>query len=118
MTGSLVNRLKETSNKPDPKVGDGATILMWSDREPATVVEVIRFTTGARKGEVKAVVIQEDNYKVIMGSMHDGSARYNYSRNEDAPRVTYTKDRAGRFKNKGGRVLSIGKRDKWYDPSF
>ena len=44
-TASLVNEIMINSRTPEPVVGMGATRLMYSDRKPFTVVEVINSTT-------------------------------------------------------------------------
>jgi hypothetical protein len=41
--GSIDNRIAESAKQPEitaASVGMGATLMMWSDRHPATVVEV------------------------------------------------------------------------------
>ena len=54
--GSLINCLADnTPAKSTPKIGDGATIVMWTDRRPATVI-VVRKT---KSGKLN-VVVQED----------------------------------------------------------
>jgi hypothetical protein len=39
--GNLMNRIAETAKPPVPEVGMGATILMYSDRHAATVIEIL-----------------------------------------------------------------------------
>jgi hypothetical protein len=55
MYGSLVNRLMEASARPEPEVGMGATVCMWSDRHGVTITEVLRYKTGPKAGQVKGV---------------------------------------------------------------
>ena len=117
MNGSLVNHMISAPGQPEPQVGDAATVCMWSDRHPATVVEVLRFKTGKRAGQVRAVVIQEDDWKVIKGGEHDGSAEYEYTPNPDARRDTFLVDSRGRYGSEGRR-LALGRRERYYDPSF
>ncbi len=113
MSGSLVNMISGTSSSYEPKVGDGATFLHWSDRSPGTITAV--------KGN--SVWIRGDHYKVVSGSTMDGSAQYEFSPDEDAPSVEYTKRRNGQYVRKGqpmknGSRVALGYRDAYHDPSF
>lgn len=123
MTMTPINSIISQTPQPKVEVGEGATICHWSDRSPATVVEVLRFKSGARKGQVRGVVTQPDSYRLTSGSEQDGSAQYEYSRNPDAPRSTWLySERYRRFTKQGagstGPRLAIGQRDRYYDPHF
>lgn len=114
-TGSLINHLMSGGKNKIPKVGDGATILGWTDRYPATVIEV--------SADGKRIVIQEDNAKRIDNNGMSESQQYEYSRNPNATKVVYTLRKDGRYVQlgrpmKGGGNLAIGYRDKYYDFSF
>jgi hypothetical protein len=119
-TGSFVNHLIGGGKQRDPEVGMPATICQWTDRSPATVVEVLRFKTGPKAGQLKGVVVTADEYKVVKGSMHDGSAQYEYTPQPDSPnRATFLIDQHGRYVRKGGGdKLSLGHREAYRDPSF
>ena len=118
--GSFVNHLISGTQTAEPTVGMPATICMWSDRHPATVVEVLRFKSGARKGQVRGVIVTEDSYKVVSGSEQDGSARYEYTSNPESPnRATFLVNQRGQYVCKGGGdKLALGSRERYYDPSF
>lgn len=122
MHGSVVNRLSEGPTKKVPEVGMGATVTHWSDRDPATIVAVRNFKSGARKGLPREIDIQPDDYVVVSGSEGDGSASYEYSRNESAPVITYVVNQRGRWVRKGqggrGSGLIMDHRDRYYDPHF
>jgi hypothetical protein len=107
-TNSMVNYLM-SGNKTQPEVGAGATILNWTDRKPATVVEIIKF----KNGKIKAVVVQEDDAKRIDDNGMSELQEYEYSRNSEGYRSTHKALRDGTFEN-----LSIGEREKYYDFSF
>jgi hypothetical protein len=97
-----------------PEIGMGATLCGWSDRHAATIVEVI---------SDKTIVIQQDSFKVIKGSCHDGSAEYEYSRNPEAGKGVYTLRKNGRWVRQGeslkdGYRASVGFRSEYYDPHF
>lgn len=116
-TGSLVNHIYSQTQQTLPRVGDGATILSWTDRHAGTVIDVHPTTD--------TIVVQEDTAKVISGSVMDGSAVYEYQRNPNG--ATYTFKPVSRGKAKGlireggrkdGRSVIFGRRDQHRDPSF
>ena len=109
----------------DPIVpGAGATLGVGTDRYPYTIVEVRH----NKRGDIIGVIAQRDDYRVVEGSSHDGSAEYEFTPNPDATEEHFTKrkDKAGRgsFVRKGctlksgvGR-LSITGRSAYRDPHF
>lgn len=117
-TGSLVNEVMSDIQKSDPKIGDGATLLHWSDRTAATVVAIRRYMKGPKKGQLRELIIQEDEARLISGSEQDGSARYEYSANPDGIEHVLTKNRQGAWRTKGGAYIHIGSRQQYRDPSF
>ena len=117
--GSIVNRVYSGPASFEPEVGMGATVLMWSDRHAATVVEVLRYKSGALAGKVRAIVVQEDRSTVVSGSAHDGSAVYEHTANPFSARETFYRNKAGQFALKCGNAkLAIGFRETYQDPSF
>lgn len=119
--GSMTNMLSDGVATFDPEVGMGATILLWSDREPATIVQVDHFSTGPRKGKVKAVWVTND---IATRTDRNGMSErqtYAFTTNPDAGAVQFTKRSDGRFKEAGSDSavsLRIGSRDKYHDYSF
>lgn len=124
-TGSITNHVlsRATIGQPVPEVGMGATILAWTDRYPATIVEV-----QVIKGRTY-VIVQEDDAKMISGDYYN-PGEYEFTRN---PRASFqawrsTKDgfwegtvfnvRTKRWNKSEGNGLRIGDRDKYIDPSF
>jgi hypothetical protein len=98
---------------------DAATMCSWSDRSPATIV----------KRSAKTIVVQEDNATNMSAPEHDSYAHGHgqiiiFTRDHDAPLVTYTLRNNGRWIRKGapanarGSSLVIGRRDYYRDPSF
>jgi hypothetical protein len=73
------NNLMMANSKPveTPKVGDGATILSWSDRTPATVVFV------SENG--KTIHIQEDNAVRTDSNGMSECQSYSFTANPSAP---------------------------------
>lgn len=131
-TGSVINHLqsRETKGQPDPQVGMGATMLMWSDRRPATIISVERYDTAHYD---KLIFLTLDRYTVVSGSVQDGSAVYEYetdttgtehifvrSKKDGAWVEAFTNVETGRLNaRKGeGAGLKIGVRERYYDPSF
>lgn len=120
MYGNLINRMMEASATPEPEVGMGATVCLWSDRHAATITEVIRYKTGPKAGQVKGVktrackAIRTDN-----NGMSEAQA-YRYEENPDAPEAVWTLRKDGRFIKRGSKytTLAIGFRDAYYDYSF
>lgn len=119
-TGSLMNHVFSSCND-EPVVGMGATILMWSDREPATIIEVNQ--------KKRYIVVQEDHAERIDNNGMSEAQQYVYSPNPDGCKRIYRKMKDGRWREhyinvvtkrliKGGGYLSIGERQKFYDYSF
>jgi hypothetical protein len=96
-----------------PTVGMDATIVHYSDRTPARVVEV--------SPSGKRVKVVDLDWRVVSGSMQDGSAVYEYSEPANAHAFTYTLRKSGRWVMAGADsfpVLVIGHASKYEDPSF
>ena len=114
-TGSLINHVMSLTAAPLPKVGDGATILGWTDRYPATVISVSE----------KEIRVQEDfAYRTDKNGMSE-CQEYEYIPNPDGA-ITVVK-RVGRGKAKGewrvngltgSNSVVFGYREKYYDFSF
>lgn len=95
---------------PPLYVGDGVTINLHSDRSPATVVAV--------SPSGKTVTVQKDDWKVVSGSTHDGSAVYEYSLNPEGRKVKARVRKDGRYyPTRSSKSLSFG-RNRYYDPHF
>lgn len=120
MYGSIINLLQDQSSQRPPVVGDGATQLFWSDRHACTIVEVINYSTGAKKGQVKAVVVTRDTAKRVDANGMSESQSYEFTTNLDAHKETYTLRKNGRYIKQGDSygALGIGYREEYYDFSF
>jgi hypothetical protein len=104
------------ANSGTPELGGGATILSWSDRYPATVIEIIPFRSGPRTGQPRIVRVQEDSWEVVSGSASDGSAKYLYFPNPEGMITEFRM--AGKKWSGPGEGIAFGFRDKYYDPHF
>jgi hypothetical protein len=107
--------LKDVVTKLEPEVGMGATVVMWSDRHAATIIEVSK--------DKKSVVIQEDNVDRIDNRGMCDWQEYSYSRNPNVKKQTYTLRKNKRWVCKGepmknGTGILINVRDHYYDYSF
>lgn len=104
------------SNEPEPEVGMGATLLYGmssNEHRPATIAEVVRFKTGARKGEINKIAVRPDHYWLT----DDGSKPGWGSEEEpEAPVQWYRKDQRGKWRSPGGARVGIGYRSYSYDP--
>lgn len=110
-TGSLINHVLASDRAPMPKIGDGATILGWTDRKAATVVAV---------GNGK-VAVQRDHAKRIDENGMSESQVYEYAPDSEAPITWYSLRKSGQWievGQKSGNVLAIGYRSHYYDYSF
>ena len=114
-TGSLTNNIYANAQQETPVVGMGATELWHTDRHAVTIVSV------SKNG--KRIEVQRDNAKRLDKNGLSESQTYEYTPNPDAPRLTYTLRRNGRWVAVGsgrvtGRALLIGHRDEYIDPCF
>ena len=62
--GNLTNRLMENTSSTEPKIGMGATELMYSDREPWEIID-IKYN---RKGEARQLVLRHMSSKAKPGA--------------------------------------------------
>jgi hypothetical protein len=107
--GSLNNLLMANSKPRTPQVGDGATLLSWTDRHPATVVWV--------SPSGKTIHVQEDD---AVRSDDNGMSEvqsYTFTPNPNAAKKVARLTPKGWKILKGSRVL-IGHREKYHDYSF
>jgi hypothetical protein len=120
MYGSMMNSLMAGSATPEPEVGMGATILMWSDRKAATITEVIRFKTGPKAGQIKAVKTRGVRAIRTDGNGMSDAQSYIYEEVPEWPESTWTLRQDGTFRKVGDKYtqLAIGFRDEYYDYSF
>lgn len=120
MYGSLQNRMAESRNfdLEQVQIGDGATETFWSDCLPYTVVDVIRFVAGARKGQIKGFVLQADDYTPAEDYDYFSNQKYIYTQNKRNSKVDVIKRKNGKFTDKHGRTYAIGFRRKYQDPTF
>ena len=123
-TGSLVNALYALESVKVPNIGDGATILSWTDRHPATVIDV------EAQGKAIIVTVQEDHAHRVDENGFSERQTYLYTPNPNAPkryfRITaagniesiYKNEETGRWNKSRDGGIYFGKREKFHDFSF
>ena len=113
-TGSFINNLMQDAITPAPEVGMGATMISWTDREPATIIEV------SKSG--KKITIQADIATRTDDNGMSESQSYTFERNPKAYATEYSLRKNGRWVRVGdsmtGSSLLVGHRSKYYDFSF
>ena len=145
-TNSLVNNLmaRGVVGQPTPFLGMGATLLCWTDRNPATITEIY---IKLRKVEIKVtpemkvdvdytladvvrIGLQRDHYKRTDNNGMSECQEYEYSPNPTSTvkyfRInkgglwegTYQNPETGRWIKDDTYGLKIGVREKYEDPSF
>lgn len=116
-TNSLTNNIYANARQNQPKVGDGATRLMYTDRHAGTIVEVVN---------AKTIRVQEDtSMRVLAVGEHSMSdcQQYTYSPNPNGQIQTVSLRSNGRWVVVGeaarnGTSYVIGVRDTYHDYSF
>lgn len=125
-TGSLTNHIlsRAVVGQPEPTVGMGATILCWTDRHAATIVQI--FT---RNG-VLYLIAKEDHAKRIDKNGMSECQEYSYTPNHDGSEHTFRREQDGRWQSVHfnaktkryskceGNGLRIGERNEYHDFSF
>ncbi len=106
-TGSLINHVCSTSRQVEPKVGMGATILQWTDRQAVTIIEVTP----------KTITVQYDKATRTDSNGQSECQSYDYATDPDGSVSVFRMTKKG-WRNDSGNGLSIGHRDKYRDPSF
>lgn len=113
-TGSLINYIYDRTESAPPIVGMGATVLGWTDRTPATVIEV--------SASGKRVVLQDDDFRRTDTNGMSDAQSYEYERNPRGRKRVFTLRKNGRWVAQGqpmtGSAALIGKRERYYDFSF
>jgi hypothetical protein len=113
--GSLQNMMIANDTPPRvPVVGDAATVIYYTDREPATVIAV--------SANARTVQIQIDRARRIDAHGMSDCQSYEYERDPGGLKLTFTLRKSGKYvvmrQGQGGTRLILGRRDKYYDFSF
>lgn len=113
--GSLQNCLIDSvPNKVDPKIGDAATIICWTDSHAATVSAVRRTASG----KLVVTVTQDIATRVDKNGLSE-SQEYTYTTNPNGRTTVYTERKDGVLREKqGSNTLALGYRREYYDFCF
>jgi len=122
-TGSLFNHIMANGTINNIVPGEtGATLLMWTDRHAATVVEVFK------KGKFDYIVIQMDEAKRVDNNGLSDNQSYEYVRNPAGRKEIFkVTDKGfknvringnGRYVQTGVYGLMVGVRREYHDFSF
>lgn len=105
MATITLDHLFKNGTAEEGKIGDGATVLLYSDTYPATVI--------ARTP--KSITVQEDNHKIESGTWPD--FQYSYTPNPEGKITVFHWSAKKGWQAPGYRLL-IGRRRYYNDPSF
>ncbi len=111
--GSIQNHLAANAASVRPTVGMPATIILWTDREPATVVAV--------SPSGKTLTVRECIARRTDRNGMSEAQEYEYSESPAAPVREFRLCKAGwREVGSGGKgaALRLGTREKYHDFSF
>ena len=107
--GSLQNAIGNQTRSLKPEVGMGVTELMYSDRHPYTVVEILT---------PKRIKVRADTTTRIDKNGASETQEYTYTEDSRAPEITLFLNKYGRWKRVGdaqGSTYLIGRREEYYD---
>lgn len=105
------NHVNVTEEHATPKVGDGATMLLYTDRHAYTITAV------AKSG--KSFTMRRDTVKRIDANGMSESQDYEFSPNENGSTETVRMSKKGwRVGGMRGNKVLVGVRDEYYDFSF
>lgn len=94
-----------------PEVGMGCTICLFTDSHAATIVKV--------SPSGKTIWYRRDVAKVVSGSCQDGSAKYEYSFDENGYDQKATLRKNGQYREVGTNYyIALDCRNEYYDPHF
>lgn len=113
--GSIENcMIDSVPNQIVPKIGDGATVVGYTDRHAATVIGIRRTALGNL-----VVTVQYDTATRTDNNGMSESQSYAYTPNPNGQTVVfYTKPDGVLRERNGTSCLRLGKRDAYHDFSF
>lgn len=115
----MITNLDTLYANDEPGVNTDVTVCYISDSHPATIIQVKH----NRQGKATHIQVQMDDWKVVSGSMQDGSAEFEYTENKNNPTMWFRLRKNGRWVRQdqplnATPVLSIGHKRKYHDPHF
>jgi len=104
--GNFESWMMATSKQPVPHVGDGATIILWTDRYAGTIIKVTRCQIHVQED----IAVRQDDRGM------SESQDYTYSPDPEGKVYIFRKTKRG-YKS-GTFGLAIGAREAYHDYSF
>lgn len=122
-TGSLINSIMSNTVSSEIKVGAPATFLMWTDRNPGTVIKVFKkgvYTyINVRHDEVEYHKDCSGNYDIVDGNDENYSTYRFKTDGSSGFQLVMQNAETGRWIQRGrAGGLTVGKREYYYDPHF
>lgn len=124
-TASLTNHIysRAVKGQPEPMAGMGATILCWTDRHAATIVETWKGTNLRT-----FLIVREDYAKRTDQNGLSENQTWTFEPNPNGASHVFRQANDGtwepvelnnrRWRKTGGPGLRIGEREEYRDPSF
>ena len=100
-----------------PEIGMGATIYGYSDKHAATIVDIIYYKSGAKKGTIRSIVVQKDHAKRTDSYGMSEIQEYEYTPDPTADLEEFRFTSKGFWQGKSAQ-LGIGARRSYHDYSF
>jgi len=104
--GNLDSWMLLHSAQPVPKIGEGATIILWTDRYAGTIIKITRCQIHVQRD----VAVRQDDRGMCE------TQDYTYRPDPQGPLYIFRKTKRGYKAGSCG--LVIGERDEYYDYSF
>lgn len=107
--GSLQNAMFDQTRSHTPEIGMGVTEVMFSDRHPYTVIEIL---------SPKRIRVQSDMAFRVDARGHSDAQEYRYEADPEGKVKTLFLNKHGKWKPCGdpqGSTFLIGRREEYYD---
>lgn len=104
--GNVESWMMATSTQPAPKIGDGATVILWTDRYAGTIIKITRCQIHVQRD----IPVRQDERGM--------SESQDYTYTADPKGQVYVFRKTKRGYKCGSFGLAIGVRDEYYDYCF
>jgi hypothetical protein len=117
--GNAINRIIETARPPEPEVGMLATLLAYSDRTPAKVKRILKYTPDGRATQVELVRLV---YRITGMEGYGTVTEPHEEHGTEIATLSVRRDGTAAWFTRGGRTngngVSFGKAEVYHDRSF
>lgn len=104
----LYNHIKVKCPNPEPEMG--ATLILYTDRQAYTIIEVDKSGNSFK--------MQRDRADRVDSNGMSECQKYKYTRNKDEAVCLVRKANDGQWYTKGGSKVIVGRREEYHDFSF